>query len=74
MRRVLGISACWAVAALIFWGCFFAAAPAIAALIPAGPWKGLADVAVYFLVAWAGGVALPLVIGIGGTMMIVAAT
>ena len=56
----------WAVAFLVFWLCFFVAAPAVASLIPHSDWKGFLDFVIYALIAYFGGIALPLVIGFSG--------
>lgn len=45
---------------IIFWFCFWVAAPYVQSLIPISQWKGLIDLIIYILIAWAGGVGLPL--------------
>lgn len=68
MKKILIFSVFLLIAGLIFYGCFFCLAPFICGNIPVGEWKGLLDIVVYGLIAWFGGVGIPLaivVIGIG---------
>ena len=71
----LGIVLSWAFAFAVFWVIFFMATPWVISLIPVaalGAWFGLVKVAVYILVAYIGGIMLPIVIGIVGTCIAVA--
>lgn len=69
MGRTIAITASWVIAGLIFWAAFFVAAPWVQSLIPAGDWKQILDVIVYIVVAWLGGIGIPLWVGISGTLL-----
>ena len=60
----------WVIAFAVFYLAFFVIAPAIAQTIPAGDWHQLGVVLVYVFIAWGGGIALPLYIGIGGSLLL----
>ena len=53
---------CWLTAAGIFYGMFFRLAPYVCTLIPAGQWQGFIKVAVYFAIAYLGGLGIPFVL------------
>lgn len=61
---------CWLSAIGIFYGMFFKLAPYIGTLIPAGQWQGLIKVIAYFLVAYFGGIGIPMVLIVWGIFMI----
>lgn len=47
----------------LFYLVFFVAAPAGVALIPQSPWHSLLSFFVYIIIAYIGGIGLPIVIG-----------
>lgn len=70
MKRILGIAASWIIAATFAFFVFFYTAPSICNLVPAGQWKALIDLAIYFALAAMGGITIPLCIGVFGTAFI----
>ncbi|MCB4792779.1 MAG: hypothetical protein LHV68_12995 [Elusimicrobia bacterium] len=58
----LSVVLCWLAAAGIFYSMFFKLAPYVCTLIPAGQWQGFMKVAVYFAVAYLGGLGIPLIL------------
>lgn len=71
MKTILGLVVVWGIAIFIAWLIWGLAAPALCRMVPAGDWKGIADVAIYLVVAGLGGVGLPLMVGIAGTGFVV---
>ena len=61
---------CWLSAIVVFYGMFFKLAPYICTLIPAGQWQGLIKVAAYFVIAYFGGIGLPVILIIWGVFLI----
>ena len=49
----------WLAAVAVFYGMFFRLAPYICTLVPAGQWQALIKVAIYFIIAYGGGIGLP---------------
>jgi hypothetical protein len=68
--RSIGILFSWFIAFAIFYLCFFVAAPAVCSNIT-GEFKGFLDFIVYVAIAWLGGVAFPITVGIFGTIFFV---
>ena len=64
--RWVGIVVSCIIAMAIFWLAFFVLAPLVANTIPPSSWKGFLDFVVYALIAYCGGIGLPLYIGIAG--------
>ena len=55
-----------------FYFIYFKLTPWLVQLVPAGDWQGLVKVAIYILVSYAGGVALPIILFAGGVMVLIA--
>ena len=69
MRIIFIIEMIFAVA--IFFLCFFVLAPFVCSLIPQGDYKKIFDFLVYVLIAYAGGIVVPLVLFIHGIVLLV---
>ncbi len=72
--RILGIFGVIAVAATVFYGAFFKLAPYIGSVLPASNWTPFLKVLVYILIAWFGGVAVPIWILCFGMITVVGLT
>ena len=60
-------------AGVVFYCAFFALAPKLMSIIPNGPWKPLAGFVIYVLVAYFGGIGLPIAIACFGIAIAVTA-
>ena len=67
MKWIIPIS-CFFSAFGIFYGMFFRLAPYICTQIPPGQWQGLMKIAIYFVVAYFGGIGLPFILIFFGIM------
>lgn len=54
------------IAAFVFWLAFWVIAPFAASLIPASDWKPFIDFIIYAIVAWGGGIGLPIALVFAG--------
>ena len=73
--RILGIFGVIAAALGVFYGAFFKLAPYIGSLLPAvSVWTPFLKVVVYILIAWFGGIALPLWILFAGLAFVIGIT
>lgn len=75
--RKIGYLMVWIIAAVMFWLIYFKAAPAIVNLFPLkdlGEWRALTVFAIYVGITLLGGAEFPLLVGIGGTVLIRATT
>jgi hypothetical protein len=66
----LKVVPCWLAAIAIFYGMFFKLAPFICTFVPAGQWQGLIKIAIYFVVAYGGGIGLPFILVFFSIMML----
>lgn len=69
--KYLGLSL-MAVAGVIFYFAFFCLAPAASSAIPAGAWQHFVQIIVYIVIAYFGGIGIPLVLLIGGLIIFIA--
>jgi hypothetical protein len=61
-----GLLICIGLAIAMFYGFFFELAPWLAGMLPQGEWNGVMTIVVYALVAYFGGLGLPIMlIGFG---------
>ncbi len=75
IQRLIGIITSWAIAGVIFWLCFFVAASYISSLISvSAAYKGLVDFLIAIVIAWCGGIFVPLFVGIAGTVITISIT
>jgi hypothetical protein len=74
MKTLVGIGISWFLAGILFWLCFFILAPAVAKAIPPSEWKPLLDFVVYGVIAYFGGIGVPLIIGIFGSVFVIQIT
>jgi hypothetical protein len=72
--RLIGILVVLAISSVIFYLAFFVLAPFVANLIPAGSWKDFLDFAVYAIIAWIGGIGIPLWLLIAGSALVIQIT
>ncbi|MCB4791960.1 MAG: hypothetical protein LHV68_08740 [Elusimicrobia bacterium] len=61
---------CWLTAGIVFYGMFFKLAPYICTLVPAGQWQGLIKVGIYFIIAYGGGIGIPLILVFFSTIIL----
>ena len=54
----------------VFYGFFFKLAPYMCTLIPPGQWQSMIKVVVYIVVAYSGGIGIPMVLAFYGLMLI----
>lgn len=55
---------------LSFWAIFFKLAPYVVSLIPKSDWSAMISFLTYILIAWIGGVTIPLMIFICGIWLL----
>jgi hypothetical protein len=68
--KIMGF-VCWGVSALCLWLFWFVLAPYLRGLVPAASeWAPLAKIGITVLVAWLGGIALPIVTFLWGCFFV----
>ena len=66
MFKFLGYITSLCLAVVVFHAIFFQLAPYIAGMIPAGEWHRLVTLVIYVVIAWCGGIVIPIWIFIIG--------
>jgi hypothetical protein len=68
-KWIIGIVLSWIIAGGLFWLSFFVVAPSLAYAIPSSAWKPFLDFVIYVVIAYIGGIGIPLWVGIAGTAL-----